>query len=214
MITGDNHTDDKYPQDLDAIVCEQNYRAATIKLMKEYKKWRPWRGTTSYRIQKIYWLHNNLCNIYDKETALFVHPSVLAGGSSGSSCHVSTSYGDFIILNGRVSVLTYLHEFGHGLKGESEHEACKWSINLFREIFPDNFKRLIGRGHFLYSPTEEAEETNEESSEEVTEEEVTDEESSEEEEMTVEGVEGEDVVIEEVPDPNAKKTDPDPELGE
>lgn len=212
MITGNNHSEDKYPKDLDTILSDQDYKKETVRILTEYRRWGPWKGSISYRIQKLYWLHNSLCDIYDKDTALFVHPSVLSGGTSGSSCHVKTTYGDFIVMKGRVSVLTYLHEFGHALKGMSEFAACRWSINLFREIFPDNFKRLVAKGHYLYPSKKgekEAEETAEEKpakKEEITtfgaavtaalakaEEELIEDEDTE---ITFEGEEGEDVVVE------------------
>jgi hypothetical protein len=49
---------------------------------------------------------------------------------------------------GRLSVVTYLHEFAHAL-GRDERGACRWSINLFRRVFPEQFARLAASGHTL-----------------------------------------------------------------
>lgn len=47
-----------------------------------------------------------------------------------------------------VSVLTFLHEFAHHL-GRDERGACRWSLNLFRRVFPRSFARLVPVGHTL-----------------------------------------------------------------
>ena len=49
---------------------------------------------------------------------------------------------------GRLSVVTFLHEFGHAL-GYGERGACRWSINLFRRCFPRSFARCRQAGHTL-----------------------------------------------------------------
>jgi hypothetical protein len=75
---------------------------------------------------------------------LFV--DVEAGTHSGASnyrpaCHTIT-------LTGKLSVLTYLHEFAHA-RGADERQACRWSINLFRRCFPRSFARCRAVGHTL-----------------------------------------------------------------
>ena len=46
----------------------------------------------------------------------------------------------------RLSVVTYLHEFAHAM-GRDERGACRWSLNLFRRVFPEQFARLRTDGH-------------------------------------------------------------------
>jgi hypothetical protein len=47
------------------------------------------------------------------------------------------------------SILSALHEFGHHLHGESELEACRFSVHLFKTIFPKQYKKLVWDGHRL-----------------------------------------------------------------
>jgi hypothetical protein len=48
-------------------------------------------------------------------------------------------------------VVTVLHEWGHVL-GLGERGACRWSVNLFRRVFPREFERLARVGHLLVRP--------------------------------------------------------------
>lgn len=54
-----------------------------------------------------------------------------------------------IFLNGSLSILSTLHEFGHALEGRSELKACRWSIHLFKQCWPKTFERLTWKGHML-----------------------------------------------------------------
>ena len=55
-----------------------------------------------------------------------------------------------ITMRGRLSVVTYLHEFAHAL-GRGERGACRWSLNLFRRVFPEQCARLRADGHTVRS---------------------------------------------------------------
>mgnify|MGYP003352585187 FL=1 len=108
-----------------------------------------WRGSFIRRLGKFTQLHQDLCSIYGVDVELLVDPSILENSHSGRSNYNPAL--NAITLHGRLSVLTFLHEWGHVLKGYSEYEACVWSVNLFRRVFPDNFDRLRNnaRGHML-----------------------------------------------------------------
>lgn len=47
------------------------------------------------------------------------------------------------------SVISALHELGHHLYGNSELEACRFSVWLFKTIFPEFYKKLSWVGHLL-----------------------------------------------------------------
>ena len=47
------------------------------------------------------------------------------------------------------SIISTLHEIGHSLHGNSEHKACRWSIQLFKRCFNHSFKKLKFKGHLL-----------------------------------------------------------------
>lgn len=47
------------------------------------------------------------------------------------------------------SVISALHELGHHLYSESELEACRFSVWLFKTIFPEFYEKLRWFGHLL-----------------------------------------------------------------
>ncbi|MHC4464215.1 MAG: hypothetical protein ACYS30_22725 [Planctomycetota bacterium] len=139
--------DSDYPETVEEILSDRPYRRRTMRALRAFKESGPWSGTFPARQAKFFVLHAELCRIYRQHTALLMHPSVLSNVSSGESCYNREE--DIILLVGKLSVLTYLHEFGHVLKGHSEREACMWSVNLFRKVFPEQFERLTATGHYL-----------------------------------------------------------------
>lgn len=47
------------------------------------------------------------------------------------------------------SIISTLHELAHHFFGDSELEACRWSIWLFKECFPTLYNNLTWKGHQL-----------------------------------------------------------------
>ena len=47
------------------------------------------------------------------------------------------------------SIISTLHEIGHALFGSSELKACKFSVWLFKTVFPKAFQKLKWDGHML-----------------------------------------------------------------
>ena len=104
----------------------------------------PWTGTIGERMDKFEKVHQDLCRIYGKQTRLRF--GLLDGSCSGSSYYHPSS--DVITLQGKLSVVTYVHEFAHAL-GKIEHGACRWSVNLFWKCFPEQFGYCQSEGHML-----------------------------------------------------------------
>ncbi|MCH8015076.1 MAG: hypothetical protein IH917_00450, partial [Acidobacteria bacterium] len=73
-------------------------------------------------------------------------------GTSSRGSYYRTS-AHRIVMTGKLSVVTLLHEFDHAL-GKDEVDACRWSINLFRRCFPRQFSKLVPRGHTLIRPAD------------------------------------------------------------
>ena len=134
-----------YPRTVAEILDDQmSFRRATVQAVLRLKRSRPWSGSERERKRKLRRLHRTLCRIYDKRTGLGF--GLLDGACSGRSGY--DGFQDVIILRGRLSVTTYLHEFGHALcKGE--RGACRWSVNLFRLCFPREFAACWAEGHML-----------------------------------------------------------------
>lgn len=122
------------------------YRPEVLRVMREFRAAKPWRGTIQERKAKFLTLHSKLCGIYEKRTRL-----VFSIGETelevGNGFYLPAT--DTINLIGKLSVVTYLHEFAHAVFGASEKKACSWSLNLFKRIFPRSFERAATSGHML-----------------------------------------------------------------
>lgn len=49
----------------------------------------------------------------------------------------------------RPSIISTLHEIGHSIMGASELDACRYSVWLFKTVFPKSFNSLKTEGHML-----------------------------------------------------------------
>ena len=124
------------------------YPSTVMQAVESFAAAQPWHGSIISRKKKFLQLNRDLaraCNI--DEPNLGFGP--LDGSSSGSSYYSASNHR--IVLIGKLSVVTFLHEFAHAL-GFDEREACRWSINLFRKCFPRQYSRLIHVGHTLLRP--------------------------------------------------------------
>lgn len=134
------------------------YRDETMALMD---KWRdekhPFRPkeysiqAVREKSQKFQWLSDRLADIYRIRRPRVVVGRVTeqtwsAEGSSGSSSYSPATH--TIRIQGKFSVVTFLHEFGHA-RGFDETDTTMWSVNLYKRIFPNAFSRAFGDGHML-----------------------------------------------------------------
>jgi hypothetical protein len=120
------------------------FRPDVVEAVKRFALSKPYRGTLEERMEKFLGLHGELCGIYSKQTRLTF--ADIDGGDSGGSYYRPAT--DTITVTGKLSVVTYLHEFAHAL-GRDERGAVRWSVNLFRLCFPRSFARCVAVGHVL-----------------------------------------------------------------
>jgi len=136
-----------YPDTVAEVLREgKKYKADTLRAVKNLRRSKAWRGTLEEQQEKIKTLHQELCSIYNLRTVLEFIGHNGTEEDSGSSRFDSSI--DKIYLSGRISVVTYLHEFAHA-RGMDERKACIWSINLFRRIFPNSYARCTHDSHML-----------------------------------------------------------------
>lgn len=136
-----------YPRTVaESLVDGYKFKRGVVAAVKAFAADKPFRGDNRDRFEKMAALHMVLSHIYGIEPGLIAHESGLHGGSSGTS-HFTPSTNE-ITMEGKLSVITYLHEFGHAL-GYGEQQTCRWSLNLFRRCFPRSFARLNASGHTL-----------------------------------------------------------------
>jgi hypothetical protein len=130
-----------YPTNVAQVLSDtRTYRPDALRALRAFRRTKPWRGTEAERRAKFRRLHRELCRVYG------VHPS-LTFSEREVACYVPVQ--DRINLP-RLSVVTYLHEFAH-TRGADERQACRWSINLFRRVFPRSFARCRQVGHMLFA---------------------------------------------------------------
>ena len=138
--------DENYPSSvdevLDSAVC---FRPVALRAVRRFSRSEPWRGTLVERWQKIQRFNRALAAAYGIEPPMLI----LRGngkGDSGASCYVPLLH--TIILRGRLSVVTFLHEFAHA-RGMGEQRACRWSLNLFRRCFSKSWKKIQYDDHVV-----------------------------------------------------------------
>lgn len=131
-----------YPATVAEVLVEgKTYKPGTLAALRRFRAAKPWQGTVEERAEKIRVLYRELAAVYRIEApTLRVSPSAI--DAYWPPVHT-------IRLNAsNLSVVTALHEFGHAL-GKDERLAVRWSVNLFRRIFPRSYARLNHVGHTL-----------------------------------------------------------------
>jgi len=142
---------DEYPKTVDEVLDDKiKFRRGVLPAMKTFAKSKPWRGTLDERVANLDTLLTKLSVIYG-----IAKPTLVTDGLSNDAQDSSASFYfpvfNEIHLRGKLSVVTTLHEFGHAL-GKGERKACRWSINLFRRVFPKQFARCGHDGHLVRAP--------------------------------------------------------------
>jgi hypothetical protein len=123
-----------YPTEKEIMETPVSHKTEVLKFMKEWKaKYEDNYNSTTAMADLIF----GLAKIYQK-------PVSLTFNSDKAYYQAPRIY-----LRKKHSVITALHEFAHHIYGKSEKQACRWSVWLFRKIFPREFERLEFKGHML-----------------------------------------------------------------
>jgi len=122
------------------------FKPEALRAVRFFARSRPWHGTLDERHHKFSTLHDDLCAAY----GLDPKPRLIFGNDhqtcSGKSCFITAM--STIVLRGRLSAVTYLHELAHA-RGMNERQACRSSINLFRRCFPKSWGNVAFDGHMI-----------------------------------------------------------------
>lgn len=154
-----------YPETVEEVLDDEiKYRRGVIPALKGWKSLKLWGSKTNQmRLDGLIVLAEQLAPLYD-----IAVPTVVVDGidlnaivrdtkmnPSGSSSYAPGSH--TITMRGNLSIITFLHEFGHAL-GKNEKKTCHWSINLFRKVFPKQYAKLDHEKHTLVRqrPNEDA----------------------------------------------------------
>lgn len=132
----------QYPTKQNIMKNPIKFKKETIITIKQWKKiWQPQKLQKKEKLQALIMLIKLLAILYNKPVKTKYKPK-----AKSFSYSIITKT---IILNKTLSIISTLHEFAHHLHGPSELQACRWSIHLYKETFPKNFKALKWKGHML-----------------------------------------------------------------
>jgi hypothetical protein len=138
-----------YPRTVAEILDDaMTFRPAALRALRAFRRSRPWRGTIQERKAKFLTLNRELARAYGLRRPKLLFRSI-APHAEGNGCYIRRpGRRHEITLFGQISVVTYLHEFGHA-RGYDERRAVRFSVNLFRRMFPVSYASLVPVGHML-----------------------------------------------------------------
>lgn len=137
-----------YPATVAEVLSDRiTYKPAALAAVRDLARAKPWQGSVLMRLAKI-----ERCNAALAAAYGIPAPTIRVRASRGGDCYRPAS--NTIELSSRISVVTFLHEFGHA-RGFDERQTCRWSINLFRRCFPRSYARCRHVRHMLVRTTNE-----------------------------------------------------------
>ena len=119
------------------------HKEQVIKVLRKFKEMNPWSGKIKERKAKFLWLNSELNKIYGKNVRLNFDIANRFSEWTFSGDSFYRPITDTIVLKGRLSVVTFLHEWMHVLYGSSEMLAQKYSKALFKEVWPEKYRNLV-----------------------------------------------------------------------
>jgi hypothetical protein len=138
-----------YPRSVAEVLDDRmTFRPAALRAVRAFARSKPWRGTFAERWDKFMALRQALSEAYGVAPILEFHGTEQPGAVGNGAYWPAFNK---IVLVGRLSVVTFLHEFAHA-RGADERQAVRWSVNLFRRCFPRSFARCRQVGHLLVRP--------------------------------------------------------------
>jgi hypothetical protein len=124
------------------------YPDDVIDSLKFFKKYcRSKLQTPAQRLESMQNLIAVFNNTYAMPSVTVVHTNPEVNTSTASNANVHTRT---ITMIGKLSIITLLHEFAHILNPQGgEDYAVKWSLTLFKKVYPLAFENLVPQGHLL-----------------------------------------------------------------
>lgn len=125
------------------------HKIEVISRVKEWRKniWKPIKhGNPRDKFNALYTLITAIYHIYQKPCNIVFNPNTPIG------CHYNPLT-KTITIDQTLSIISTLHELAHHLFGPDEKTACRWSIWLFKKVWPKAFAKLRWKGHLLKKQT-------------------------------------------------------------
>jgi hypothetical protein len=134
-----------YPTKEEIMDHEVKHKPEVIIAVKEWKKesWLPVRaGNLRDKAAALEILVNRIAGIYEKPVSFQFNPDTPIG------CHYKPKE-KILVVDKSCSIISTLHELAHHLFGSDEHQACRWSVWLFKKTFPKAYSQLVWQEHML-----------------------------------------------------------------
>ena len=138
-----------YPTKEEILAEPTKHKREIIKLTKAWKKevWNEARQSNpSDKFEALKNLLDAIAFAYNKPVTIEFVPDTPIG------CHYKPT-DHTIVIDAHVSIISALHELAHHLFGDSELKACRWSVWLFKKVFPRAYAKLVWNQHMLIKPT-------------------------------------------------------------
>lgn len=121
------------------------FRKGVISALKEFKTNCPYSAGLEKRKEGLQALLDEFGVVYNMDVPVleFTEPDE---PTSFKSHYIAAEHK--IVMVGKLSIITFLHEFAHS-QGKDETGAVKWSLSLFKRVFPRAFTRLVAQDHCM-----------------------------------------------------------------
>ncbi len=143
-----NYSQRQYPTPAIIIANPIKHKKEVLSLVKTWRRdfWSSSKnGTPAERFESIASLLTSIATLYNKPL------TVKLEADSALGPHYSPLY-QTIVIDQKLSIITALHELAHHLFGNNENQASRWSIWLFKKVWPLAFNKLIWNGHLRIKP--------------------------------------------------------------
>ena len=134
----------KYPTSQEIMEKPVKYKQNMVNTVNSWKlvdfiNWK--QKSNKDKLQALYRLLTGLSIVYNKPLCVIY----------GHEFHYQPANSTIMLDSQNPSIISTLHEFGHHILGPSETKACRWSVWLFKRIFPKSFAKLqfIPNSHML-----------------------------------------------------------------
>ena len=134
-----------YPTQEEIMNSPVKHKKETLKAVKGWRQlvWKEVKnGNPREKFDGLARLINIISMVYNKPCIVIFEPD----GQIGCRYNPVTKT---IVIDRSLSIVSTLHELAHHLFGENEKIACRWSIWLFKKVWPKAFAKLRWEGHLL-----------------------------------------------------------------
>jgi hypothetical protein len=135
----------KYPTQQEIMKTPVKHKKEVIAVVKKWRKeiWKEKKNDNPReKFNALYELITPITQIYNKPVCITWDPEIETG------CHYN-ALTKTIIVDRSLSIISTLHELAHHLFGPNEKTACRWSVWLFKKVWPKAFAKLRWEGHLL-----------------------------------------------------------------